>query len=117
MNMVAFAYASQASLIDVLLLRGKAKAALAAHEALSPNPGNAMAFEMQNVRVLVANKRDEDAMQCLARILVTADKQRTGYSKTMRVEFVEGAAELDRLRRRRDWKKLLEDPLRYSKSK
>ena len=56
-------------------------------------------------------------MQCLAGMLVTAEKQRTGYSKTMRIEFIEGAADLDRLRRRRDWKKLLEDPLRYSKSK
>ena len=117
MDMTAFTYVSQAALIDVLLLRGKAKAALAAHEALVANPGNAMAHELQKARALVANKQEDDAMRCIAGMLITAEKHRKGYSRVIRLEFIDAATELDRLRRRPDWQSLLDDPALYRRSK
>jgi len=113
MNMDAFHYVSQSSLVDVCLLRGDAKSALAAHDALKPNPGNAMAHEMQKVRILVANAEYDQAMKFIAKMLLTANNARKGYSKTLRIEFVENSPDLAPLRKRSDWPTLLADPASF----
>jgi hypothetical protein len=46
-------------------------------------------------------------------MLVTANKHRTGYSKEMRVAFINAAEDLKPLRERADWNDLLTDPDGY----
>ncbi|MEM9062622.1 MAG: hypothetical protein AAGD13_19350 [Pseudomonadota bacterium] len=109
-NMAAFEYGSQEDLIEILWKRGDAKGALDAHRSLSPNPGNAMAYEIQRARLLVAAGHLDEAMEQTARILLTARTGRSGYSREMRIGFVDGADELDALRKRPDWAELYRDP-------
>jgi hypothetical protein len=113
MNMAAFAYVSQAALVDVLAKQGDAVAALAQHRAITPNPGNAMGHQIQQAKLLVAVGHLDEAMRTVASILVTATKHRTGYSKDMRMEFVKSSPHLAPLRRRVDWKAVLRDPDTY----
>lgn len=113
MNMEAFAYVSQAALVDVIYRKGEFAAALDRHRAITPNPGNAMAYEIHRTRLLVAAGHADDAMRYAATILVTAQKHRTGYSKTLRMEFIETSADLEPLRKRADWNLLLQDPEAY----
>ena len=114
MNMDAFHYVSQSSLVDVCLRRGDTVAALAAHDALQPNAGNAMAHEMQKVRILVASAKYDQAMGFIAKMLLTAANARKGYSRTLRIEFVENSPDLEPLRARSDWPKLLADPASFN---
>jgi hypothetical protein len=113
MNMAPFAYVAQAALVDVLHRQGDAAAALDRHLAIKPNPGNAMAHEIQHARLLVAAGHLDAAMQKAAAILVTARKHRTGYGKELRMEFINTAPDLAPLRARADWKKMLDDPDGY----
>ena len=112
-NMQAFAYVSQAALVDVLARKGDPARALAQHRALVPNPGNAMGYEIQHIQLLVAAGHPDEAMRNAASLLVTADKHRTGYSKTMRLDFIKSAPEIAALRKRAGWKMMLADPAAY----
>jgi hypothetical protein len=113
MNMEAFAYVSRAALVDVLCRKGDTAAALARHRALVPNPGNAMAHEIQHARLLVKAGHLDEAMRQAAAILVTAKTHRTGYGKDLRLDFVNTSPDLKPLRRRADWKTMLQDPSAY----
>jgi hypothetical protein len=113
MNMAAFAYVSQAALVDMLCRKGEPAAALERHRAITPNPGNAMGHEIQDVRLLVAAGHLDEAMRHAAALLVTATKKRTGYSKDMRMNFIKSSPDLAPLRKRPDWKALLRDPEAY----
>ena len=117
MNMAAFVYAAAANRVDVLLLRGKAADAQRTLAKLKPNPGNAMAHELQTVRVLVANGKDDAAMRSVAAMLTTARKHRAGYSRDIRLDFVDNAADLDGLRARDDWPAMRDNPEAYTKRK
>ncbi len=113
MNMAAFTYVAQSAIIDVLCKQGHAAAALDRHRAIEPNPGNAMAHEIQHTQLLVASGHLEEAMRQVARSLVTARKHRTGYSRMLRVDFIDHAPELAPLRCHSGWKQLLQDPETY----
>jgi hypothetical protein len=113
MNMEAFRYVSQAALADLLLQKGDAAAALDHHLSITPNPGNAMAHEMQHAELLVATRDLDGAMQKAALILVTANTHRAGYGKTMRIDFIKSSPALKPLRKRADWTLLLKDPAAY----
>lgn len=117
MKKEAFLYVSQASLIDVLLKHGEPCKALEEVRTLSHNPGNAMAHELLTIRVLVANDLLDDAMCQSAKLLVTAEKHRKGYSKSIRQEFITSSEELADLRKRPDWDAMLADPAGYTTGK
>jgi hypothetical protein len=103
--------------VDILSRQGNAVAALDRHLAIIPNPGNAMGHEMQHARLLVAAGHLDQAMCKAASILVTARKHRTGYSKELRMAFINASPDLTPLRGRADWKELLQDPDGYLRSK
>jgi len=111
--MEAFAYVSQAALVDILCRKGDAAAALERHLAIVPNSGNAMAHEIQHAKLLVAAGQLDEAMRKAASILVTATKHRTGYSKDIRLDFVTTSPALAPLRQRADWQSLIDDPAAY----
>lgn len=115
MEMAAFAYASRASLIDLLAERGDTAAALAAYAGIRPNPGNAMAHELQGARLLVLAGREDDALSAVAGIVVVAEKERKGYSRDMRLAFVDRDPVLDDLRTRPEWQALRSDPVAFLK--
>ncbi len=118
LDMASFAYVSQAALIDVLCKSGDASAALKRHRALTPNFGNAMAHEIQHVKLLVAAGNLDEAMLQAAALLVTANNNRTGYSKDIRLAFIKSSPDLQPLRGRADWTIMQRDPdafLRTSK--
>ena len=75
-----------------------------------------MGHEMQEARLLVAAGHVDEAMRSAAAILVTATKDRTGYSKDMRLAFITSSPDLARLRKHRDWKPMLKDPAAYLRS-
>ena len=113
MNMQAFEYISQAGLIETLLRQGKTKEALKQHSSLKPNQGNVMGHEILGVRLLVANKKYDEAMKSIAHMLTTAQKKRSDYGKVIRIDFIENAKELSVLRQRHDWLSMLDDPVSY----
>ena len=113
MKMEAFAYVSQAALADLLCRNGDPAAAFERHRAINPNPGNAMGHEIQEARLLVAAGHLDDAMRKAAAILVTATKHRAGYSQDMRLDFIASSPDLAPLRKRPDWKIVLNDPAAY----
>ena len=113
MNMAAFEYVSQAAMVETLLLSGKADEALERHRAITPNPGNAMAHEIQYTTLLVATFNLDAAMRQAASTLITAEKHRSGYSREIRTRFIEAAPELAPLRERADWGAMVKDPLGY----
>ncbi|MDH3703783.1 MAG: hypothetical protein OEU46_21000, partial [Alphaproteobacteria bacterium] len=115
MNMAPFAYVAQASLVETLLLSGKPGEALERHRAITPNAGNAMAHEIQHLKLLVATQNFDEAMRQAASTIMTAKKHRSGYSKVVRMEFIETAPELAPLRDRSDWTGMLNDPSSYLK--
>ena len=114
-NMVAFEYGSQEDLIEILWRRGDPKSALEQHRKLEHNPGNAMAFEIRRAELLVAAGFPDDAMLQVAAILRTARKERKGYSREMRLDFVDNAPELSLLRKRDDWATMHRDPAAWLK--
>ena len=116
METTAFAYAARAGMMDILAASGDVDAALADYQALTPNPGNAMAHQILGARLLALAGHEEAAMAALADILVTARSARKGYSRDIREDFVRNAPELTDLRKRSDWSRLLDDPVAYSKS-
>ena len=113
MNMAPFTYVAEASLIDVLLSSGQPAEALKRHRALVPNAGNAMAHEIQHAILLVANGDLDGAIRQAAATLVTAETQRSGYSRQIRKDFIDTAPELAPLRRLSDWQAMLDDPAAY----
>lgn len=113
MNVAAFEYVAQASLVDVLLLNGKPAEALEQHLEITPNHSNVMAHEMQHAKLLVATGDLDAAMRQAAAMIVTANKHRSGFSKTMRLDFVEQATELAPLREHADWAHMNNDPAAY----
>lgn len=113
MNMAAFEYVAQASLVETLLRSGQASQALERHRAITPNPGNAMAYEMLQIKLLVATSDFDLAMCHSARAIITAQKHRSGFSKTMRLDFINAAPELAPLRQRPDWSVMLNAPDAY----
>ncbi len=117
MDMTAFAYVSQASLIEVTARRGDVEAALGMHEALTHNPGNAMAHEMQHARLLTRAGLLDDAMGTVAAMLVTAEKARKGYSREMRIDFADEDPDIAPLRQRADWAAMRADPVAYARSR
>lgn len=110
MPMEAFAYVSRAALIDVLAARGAPEAALDEYEHLTPNPGNAMAHEMLGARLMALAGEETRAMEVIADMLVTAMTKRSGYSRDMRIDFVERDPDIAVLRKRKDWVAMLDDP-------
>lgn len=116
-NMDAFEYVAPASIIDNLMRAGNAKEALNRHARLQPNPGNAMAHEIQKAVLTTAAGDRDDAMRIVANMLLTAEKRRTGYGKTLRKQFIDSAQELDPLRARPDWTQMLDDPSGYLKAR
>ncbi|MEL6168144.1 MAG: hypothetical protein AAFR35_05610 [Pseudomonadota bacterium] len=110
LEMSAFAYVARSGLIDILADAGDVEAALAEYAEVVPNTGNAMAHEIQGVRLLAMAGRNDDAMRAVAAMLITAREGRHGYSKDIRLDFVDRAPELDALRQRPDWAVLLDDP-------
>lgn len=116
MSMQAFRYVSQAALVDVMFRKGEFDAALDRHRTIVPNPGNAMDYDFQLTRLLVVAGHIDEAMRNVASIMITANKHRTGYSKKLRVEFIEDSPHLKPLRKRADWKTLLRDPGAYLRS-
>ncbi len=110
MDMSAFAYVPRAGLVDLLLQQGQAADARAAYGKLTPNPGNAMGHQILGIRTLVAVGEDDQAMVETAELLITAEAKRTGYSKEIRLDFVESSADLDGLRACPDWQAMLDDP-------
>ncbi len=115
MEMRAFDYVSRAGLIDVLIMQGEIATALDAYRELRPNPGNAMAHEIQGARLLALAGEEDGAMVAIADMLVTATKKRDGYSTEIRLDFIENAAELAPLRERSDWELMRADPAGYSR--
>lgn len=113
MEMAAFRYSAEAGLVDVLLERGEVAAAAAAYDALTPNPGNAMAHQLQGAEVLVRSGHLDDAMVAVAEILLMANDKRTGWSAEVRRDFIEKARVLDPLRTRGDWEAMIADPAAY----
>ncbi|MEL7471174.1 MAG: hypothetical protein AAFN27_22160 [Pseudomonadota bacterium] len=116
-NMVAFEYGSQEDLIEILWRRGDPRGALEIQRNLTPNPGNAMAYEIRRAQLLVATGLSDEAMSEVASILRTALKERTGYSREMRIDFVDKSDDLDPLRARPDWSKMYEDPSAWLKAR
>lgn len=115
MDMRPFRYAAEASLVDVLMSEGDLSAAKKAYQALTPNPGNAMAHQIQGAELLALSRQDGEAMCALADILVTANTGRKGWSADIRREFVDRSERLARLRSRGDWPAMLSDPADYLK--
>lgn len=113
MDMSAFAYVSRAGLVDLLLRQGNIADACSAYEALSPNSGNAMGHQILGIRTLAAAGNQDEAMEATAELLITAEKKRSGYSRTIRLEFVETSNDLSELRSRTEWPAMLEDPNAY----
>lgn len=109
-NMAAFAYGSQEDLIEILWRRGDPAGALERHRKLEPNPGNAMAYEIRRAELLVAAGHADEAMRQVATILQTARNERKGYSREVRLDFVDNAPELAVLRDRDDWAAMHLDP-------
>lgn len=113
MNMNAFAYVSQAALIDVLCRKKDFAAALHQHRELVPNAGNAMAHEILRARLLVFAGRHDEAMQTMASIITIGRQFRSGYSRRLQEQFVAKSTELDPLRERADWQQMVQDPRAY----
>ena len=113
MNMAPFAYVAQAALVETLLRSGKPAEALERHRTIIPNPGNAMAHEIQYAKLLVATRNFDEAMRQAASTIITAKKHRSGYSRVTRLAFIEKAPELAPLRKRADWSAMLNDPVTY----
>ena len=113
MNMTAFEYVSQSSLVDLLCREGDVEGALLIHRSIKPNPGNAMAHALQYARLLVTAGELKDAMSITASILVTAEKRRTGYSRNMGLGFIKSSPDMAALRNRADWKAMVKDPAAY----
>ena len=117
MPMAAFRYVAPAALIDVLRRSGDPAAALAQFRQITPNPGNVMAHEIQHAELLVAAGHLDEAMQQLAASLVTANQHRSGYSKTLRLDFVQSSPDLAPLRGRADWQPMLQNPEAYLRTR
>ena len=115
-NMTAFVYAAQAALLDVLAARGNAVEALKLWRKLEANPGNAMAQQLQGASLMAAAGVHDEALQQVARILVTAQKERKGYSRDVRQEFADNAPDLAHLRKHKDWATMRADPAAFLKS-
>ena len=115
MDMKAFEYVAQAALADILLRSGKPAEALEMHRAVRPNPGNAMAHELQFIKLLVATDTLDEAMRQAASTVITANKHRSGYGKTMRLEYIDQSPDLTPLREHNDWPVMLNDPVGYLK--
>ena len=107
MEMASFEYVSHAGLTGILSKRGDHERALKRHRAAKPNPGNAMAHEMQMAILLVAADKHDEAMHVIATMLATATNKRSGYSKDIRLDFIQNAKEIAPLRKRKDWSELL----------
>ncbi|NNE82293.1 MAG: hypothetical protein HKN18_18640 [Silicimonas sp.] len=116
-KMTAFRYAAEAGLVDVLIEDEDIPAALNAYKALTPNPGNAMSHELQGASLMALSGHDDAAMAGIAQILLTANRDRTGWSSDIRRDFVERAPELAHLRNRADWSDMSRDPASYLKAK
>ncbi|NND20960.1 MAG: hypothetical protein HKO14_02625 [Silicimonas sp.] len=112
-EMKAFHYAAEAGLVDILVDEGRIDDALSAFEALTPNPGNAMAHQLQGAELLVLSGRLDAAMVEVAKILMTANDKRSGWSANVRRDFTENAQALGPLRARDDWRALISDPAAY----
>lgn len=112
-NMTAFVYGAQAALLDVLSLRGEADKALQLWHKLEHNPGNAMAQQLQGARLMVAAGLDRAALRQVADIILTAEQARRGYSRDIRLEFVENSSDLAPLRKHKDWAVMRTDPVAY----
>jgi hypothetical protein len=112
MPMQAFVYVAQAARVDVLCRKGDAAAALKHFRTIAPNSGNAMGHTMQLVELLVAAGHLDEAMGEAASVLATATT-RNGYSKDMRLDFIATSSALAPLRKRSDWRALLQDPGAY----
>lgn len=112
-NMVAFVYGAQAALLDVLSLRGDSKKALKLWRDLEHNPGNAMAQQLQGARLMVAAGESRMALRQVADIILTAEQARRGYSRDIRLEFVENSSDLSALRKHKDWAVMRADPVAY----
>ena len=117
MDMTAFAYVGAASLVEVLARRGKFEDALAQHRVLTPNPGNAMAHEIQLVRLLARTDRTTEAFESTARMLVTALSDRKGYSREMRIECADKEPDLAQLRAHEEWSRMRADPKSWLKAR
>ena len=83
------------------------------HRAIRPNHGNVMAHELQRIKLLVATGNLDEAMREAASTMITASKHRSGYSKKMRLDFIDRSPELAALRERSDWRALLDDPAAF----
>ncbi len=112
-NMVAFAYGAKAALLDVLSLRGDSEKALKLWRKLEHNPGNAMAQQLQGARLMVAAGESRAALRQVADIILTAEQARRGYSRDIRLEFVENSSDLSPLRKHKDWAVMRADPVAY----
>jgi tetratricopeptide (TPR) repeat protein len=112
---LAFTYVTSAAHVDVLLQQGDVATALAQHRAIRPNAGNALAHELQQARLLVAAGQHDEAMRHLAAMLRTATRERSGYSRRIRLDFVDASPALAPLRKRPDWQALLADPATYAR--
>ena len=110
MPMKAFSYASAAGLVEVMSLSGEPDAALEAYHRLMPNPGNAMAHQLQGARLMVAAGQTDAALRQAAEIAQTALAERKGYSREVRLNFLDNAAELAPLRELSVWQKVREAP-------
>ncbi len=110
MEMKAFAYAADAHLVDVRAARGNFDGALAAYDTLTPNPGNAMAHQIQGAHLAALAGHDDAALSRIAEIIVTAESERKGYSRDMRLKFVDNDPALAALRERSDWAALRSNP-------
>lgn len=112
-NMTAFVYAAQAALLDVLSTRGQADKALKLWRTLEHNPGNAMAQQLQGASLMVAAGAIDEALRQVADIIVTAQKERKGYSREVRMDFVDNSPDLESLRTHPDWASMRADPAGY----
>ena len=115
MDMTAFAFASRAGLVDVLLDQELAQEGRAAFEQLPPHAANAMSYEILDIRTLAALGEADRAMKAVAALIIVALTQRQGYSRTIRLDFVASSKDLAELRSRDDWSVMLEDPKAYLK--
>ena len=80
---------------------------------LEASPGNAMAQQLQGASLMVAAGADDEALRQIAGIIVTAQKERKGYGRDVRLDFVEDSPVLTSLRKHKDWAAMKADPAAF----
>ena len=115
MNMKAFTYLAKADLLEAQALSGDPVVALSAFEALSPNTGNRMHYDLRLGEIQVMAGQWQAAMRTAAQVLIDAE-QRSDYGRDLRVAWIDDSPRIAALREQEDWHLMIEDPKHYLKA-